>query len=330
MAGVENKPLVAVALAPPTRALAGGALQPGCPAAMACNRAIGVALRLPRGWTAAPPGHFPFNNLALVTIIPGRQNMDLHMGIEPFGTTTARDARAAAEAGADAMTQGVTLPLTRTTMSVGGLPAVRLRGLPGAPDFGQEIVVAHGGLLYGIYTFDNSRTALTPGQRQALASLRFIPHTGPALRPYGTNALVAALYNPCLDIQRTAPTARPLAARLTVSFSSAPARGNEMVAAHVTGTGFRPGQEMVLTACWNRAIHSTYSWYHKIAHVHANRHGAFPAPTVVPTFVMYVPSGRFRSWDVRVVATDVRTGQRLAAVAVGPYAGAAGATTARG
>jgi hypothetical protein len=296
---------------------------------MACNRAIGVALRLPRGWTVAPPGHFPFNNLALVTIIPGRQDMDLHMGIEPFGTTTARDALAAAEAGADATTQGVTLPLTRTTTSVGGLPAVRLRGLPGAPDFGQEIVVAHGGLLYGIYTFDNSRQALTPGQRQALASLRFIPRTGPALRPYGANALVAALYNPCLDLQRTAPAAVPVAVRLRLSVVVSPARGNEMVAANVTGTGFRPGQEMVLTACWNRAVHPTYAWYHKIAHVHANRYGALLPPTVVPTFVMYVPAGRFRSWDVRVVAADARTGQRLAAVAVGPSAGTAGATAAR-
>jgi hypothetical protein len=35
------------------------------------------------------------------------------------------------------------------------------------------------------------------------------------------------------------------------------------------------------------------------------------------------------AWDVRVVATDARTGQQLAAVAVGPSAGAAGATTAR-
>ena len=174
----------------------------------------------------------------------------------------------------------------------------------------KEIVVAHGGLLYGIYTFDNSRTALTPSQRQALASLRFIPHIGPALRPYGTNALVAALYNPCLDLQRTAPTARPVAARLTVSFSISGARGNEMIAANVTGTGFRSGQEMVLTACWNRAVHPTYTWYHQIAHVHANRYGTLPTPTMVPTFVMYVPSGRFRSWDVRVVAPDVRTGQR--------------------
>src|SRR5918911_2207745 len=185
----------------------------------------------------------------------------------------------------------------------------------------KEIVVAHGGLLYGIYPFDNSRTALTPSQRQALASLRFIPHIGPALRPYGTNALVAALYNPCLDLQRTAPTARPVAARLTVSFSISGARGNEMVAANVTGTGFRPDQEMVLTACWNRAVHPTYTWYHQIAHVHANRYGTLPTPTMVPTFVMYVPSGRFRSWDVRVVAADARTGHRLAVVARGPSAG---------
>jgi hypothetical protein len=64
-----------------------------------------------------------------------------------------------------------------------------------------------------------------------------------------------------------------------------------MVAANVTGTGFRPGQQMVLTACWNRAVHPTYAWYHQIAHVHANHYGTLPAPTVVPTFDMLVTIG---------------------------------------
>jgi hypothetical protein len=55
-----------------------------------------------------------------------------------------------------------------------------------------EIVLQHGGLLYGIYTFDDARTALTPAQRQALASLRVISRRGPfPVRPNA--ALVRAL-----------------------------------------------------------------------------------------------------------------------------------------
>src|SRR5437588_639440 len=96
---------VALALVSPAGTLAGGVHRSSCPAGMVCNTAIGVAVRLPRGWTVELPGHSAFNDLALVTIVPGRQDMDLHMGIEPFGTTTTRDPLAAAEAGADAATQ---------------------------------------------------------------------------------------------------------------------------------------------------------------------------------------------------------------------------------
>src|SRR2546430_6709300 len=123
----------ATSLVSPAATLAGGVPRSSCPVGMVCNTAIGVAVRLPRSWTVEPPGHSAFNSLTLVTIVPGRQNMDLHMDIEPFGTTTARDPLAAAEAGADAATQGVTIPVTRTALAVAGVPAVRLRGLGGAP-----------------------------------------------------------------------------------------------------------------------------------------------------------------------------------------------------
>src|SRR5579864_7327148 len=85
--------LLGAPLSHPAHALAGGAplSARGCPAGMVCNRAIGVAVRPPRGWVVAPPGHFPFNDLALVTIDPQRPDMQLHLVVEPFGTTTLRD-----------------------------------------------------------------------------------------------------------------------------------------------------------------------------------------------------------------------------------------------
>jgi hypothetical protein len=82
---------------------------------------------------------------------------------------------------------------------VAGAPAIALRGLPGAPDFGQEIVLAHGGLLYSIYAFDDARTALTPAQRQALASLRFISRRGRF--PARPNAALAGALRTCNTIR---------------------------------------------------------------------------------------------------------------------------------
>ena len=114
---------LALPFASPIRARAGGGPRSGCPAGTVCNTAIGVALRLPRGWTVAPPGHAPFDELTLVTIVAGRPDMDLHLAIEPFGTTTARDALAAAGAGADAQMQGVTTPVTRTLITIADVPA---------------------------------------------------------------------------------------------------------------------------------------------------------------------------------------------------------------
>lgn len=310
--------LLGMPLRHPARALAGGAPPSAleCPAGMVCNRAIGVAVRPPWGWVAAPPGHFPFNDLALVTLDPQRPEMGLHLVVEPFGTTTLRDPGAAARAAVSAVTQGLTIPVTATPFAVAGLPAVRLRGLPGAPDFGQEIVVAHGGLLYGIYTFDSARDALTPAQRQAMASLRFIPRTGPALRPYDPNATLAVGYNPCLEKRTATRTASP--ARLSATFAVTPERGNDMVAVKVMGMGLHPRQAVALTACWSRGWHPTYVWYLPMAPVRADAHGVLHAPSGRPTFVMGVPSGSFGAWTVQIVAADAQTGRWLASFTSGP------------
>lgn len=310
--------LLRISLSRPTHILAGGAPPSAlsCPAGMVCNTAIGVAVRPPQGWVVAPPGHFAFNDLALVTIDTGRVDMQLHLVVEPFGTTTLHDLGAAAQAAAHAATQGFPIPIPSTSFIVAGIPAVRLRGLPGGPEFGQEIVVAHDGLLYGIYTFDSARDALTPAQRQALASLRFIPRAGPALRPYDTNAMLAVGYNPCLEGRRATPSASP--AQLSATFAVTPERGNDMVAVKVTGAGLRPRQAVALTACWSRGPHPAYVWYLPMSPIHADAHGDLHVPAGRPTFVMGVPSGSFGAWTVQIVAADAHSGQRLASCAADP------------
>jgi hypothetical protein len=71
------------------------------------------------------------------------------------------------------------LHITKHFTMVAGAPAELLIGLPGPGDFGVTLLVAHRGLLYTIWAFDSPRTALTSGQRQILAHLRFIPRAGP-------------------------------------------------------------------------------------------------------------------------------------------------------
>jgi WD40-like Beta Propeller Repeat len=175
---------------------------PGVAAPAVCDRALGVALTLPKDWSVVPPGTLDF-----WTVVPGRDEAMLHLSITPLASTTAcSDAQAVvAVAIATSRIPHYPEPITDTPMIVAGAPAIALSGLPGEPDFGQEIVLAHGGLLYGIYTFDDSRTALTPAQRQALASLRFISRSGPF--PARPNAALTSALHSCNTTQATA-TAR--------------------------------------------------------------------------------------------------------------------------
>jgi hypothetical protein len=174
---------------------------PGVAAPAVCDRALGVALTLPKDWSVAPPGKFPPGTLDFWTVVPGRDEATLHLSIDPLASTTAcSDAQAVvAVANATSRIPHYPQPITRTPMIVAGAPAIALRGLPGEPDFGQEIVLAHGGLLYGIYTFDYARTALTPAQRQALASLRFISRRGRF--PARPNAALARALRSCNTIR---------------------------------------------------------------------------------------------------------------------------------
>ncbi len=285
---------------------------PGLATAMVCDRALGIALTRPAGWTLPPAGHFPPSSLVFWTARAGKPDATLHLVIAPLGSADRRDPGASAAAAADAETQGVVTPVTATATAVAGVPAVLLQGTPGEPDFGQEILVAHDGLLYGIYTFDNARTAFTPAQQQAVASLRFIPRTGPLL-PAGTpQPLVAALQDPCLALAQRAPMAPPTARvspRLRLIPAVSPAPGNDLVVVNVVGTGLRPGERVTLTTCWNTGDQATYTRYQVTALAPATAVGKIGTP-----IALYVPSGTFAAWTVRAIAAETSTGRIVATV----------------
>jgi len=286
---------------------------PDLPMTMVCDRALGIALTPPAGWTLPPAGHFPPSSLVFWTARAGQPDATLHLVIAPLGLADRRDPSdpgASAAAAADAETQGMTAPVTATATVVAGVPAVLLQGTPGEPDFGQEILVAHDGLLYGIYTFDNARTAFTPAQQQAVASLRFIPRTGPLL-PAGTpQPLVAALQDPCLALAQRAPAAPSTARvspRLRLIPAVSPARGNDMVVVNVVGTGLRPGERVTLTTCWNTGDQASYTRYQVTALAPATAAGKTGTP-----IVLSVPSGTFATWTVRALAAETSTGRIVA------------------
>jgi len=181
----------------PTFVRAGGppAATP-CASGMVCDPVLGVALTPPRGWTIPPRGHFPLHSLIFWTIIPGKIDVRLHLAIAPLGVTTAcGDAQAVSVAAAWIGRSYPHRGIAHTVTTMAGAPAIVLKGVPGEPDSGLEIVVAHRGLLYSITTFDYARTGLSPSQRFALASLRFIPRHGPF--PASPDAALAHTLRTC-------------------------------------------------------------------------------------------------------------------------------------
>ena len=161
---------------------AGGAAQrmdapATCPWDVARNSALGVALTLPPRWQEAAPGTFPPGELGLqIPVPPGRPDNDERLNIASWGTTTDRDDARAAAAGMNRLLKGMNARVTRVPVRYGGAPGVQVRGLPIPPAGVTAIVLAHAGAVYKILAPGKN---LAPDQRQALASLRFIPRVGP-------------------------------------------------------------------------------------------------------------------------------------------------------
>ncbi len=142
---------------------------------MAVHQALGVELMsLPPGWSVIPGNAFYAGWLSFGK---GPDPVDgLRMSIQPIGLL-------ATSTGPQALTTAVnallrrdagTTPVQRTQMTVDGLPAIALQGMPGPP--GLQIVVATNGAAYDLVLFGSD--TLQPDQAQALGALRFIPRAG--------------------------------------------------------------------------------------------------------------------------------------------------------
>jgi len=132
-----------------------------------CDHTLGVALIPPARWTAVPSDTFPTGTPAFWTLTPGAQEPPLHL----YTLLSVRSARPRR-----VVTRKPSQPpwavtgrgpdnaqfVARIPRPVAGAPAVAVYGLSGAPDFGQEIVVAHDGLVHVSDAFDHAYLAL-PG-----------------------------------------------------------------------------------------------------------------------------------------------------------------------
>ncbi len=292
--------VLALGAAGPPRALTARAAPPApapavvtCPALATCDTALGVSVVPPAGWSAAPAGQYTPGALTFVRAMTSSLGGKLRLSVQPLGTITTSNAVTAAMAAADALVarSNGSLPVTRTMVTVGGVPAVALQGLPGQQPTLQT-VVAYGGATYDIVTFGGA--TLQPDQRAALATLRFIPRVGPFPPADVPGPFVPAQGNP-----RRLPV---LTARPAVSAT---------VTIYVQGAVFRPGEAVSVRVYWTgvprRAVQPYDLYYTLFQNLIVDRQGSLDTAFSIPT----APQ-TYRSYSVTVIASDTYTGHGLA------------------
>jgi hypothetical protein len=160
----------------PHDARAGGSQLVHCNSRTICVPTLGIAVTLPTNWRATLTSY----GLSVRPVANKQHAAAGHLLISLLGSTTRCTDRqiVSTVAGYWMHHSGPRLHITKQPMVVAGAPAMLITGLPGLGNFGVTLLVAHQGLLYGIYAFDSPRTVLTGGQRQVLAHLQFIPRAG--------------------------------------------------------------------------------------------------------------------------------------------------------
>jgi hypothetical protein len=293
------------ATATATRAALSGRL-PGaqltCPADVARNSILGVALTLPAGWQEESPASYPIflSDPTLFFFVPTGGDGNPRLLIAGLGTTTDPNEARAANAAADWLVRnsgqrGVPLPgpVTHQPITIAGAPGVLLRGLP-AQTANVQVVLAHAGALYHFIAF-GSDEGLQADHRAALASLRFIPRLGafppfppaphPAPHPFATV--------PTLALTRTGAGHGPLTVR-------------------AAGHGYLPHEAVELDTCWRGrprpGRHPLYTSYVLTQVVTAGRDGILDVVVTIP-----VRPADYTSYTLRTLARDSRIGFRLAA-----------------
>ncbi|MGH2443546.1 MAG: hypothetical protein ACRDFX_10340 [Chloroflexota bacterium] len=174
-------PILVAALSIASGAFAGGeppTAAGGCPTGAVCDHALGIALVPSPGWQLVPPGHFPPHVLSWFVQPPLGLDYNIRLLIGPDGITTDHnDGRAANAAAAKLISgyRGVHIDMHRVHYA--GTSGVLMRGLPGGSGTSAAfIILAHRGALYSIIA---PGSTLGFDQDEALASLRFIPRSGP-------------------------------------------------------------------------------------------------------------------------------------------------------
>lgn len=260
----------------------------GLPASAICERALGVAVTPPPAWRLAPPGQYSPGSLDFT--LRGR----IRFSVQPLGLVAARRQPCAANAAAAALIRqsNSTAPITRAPITVGGVPAVEIRGMPGAGP-NVQIVAAANGALYNIVTFDSA--ILQPDQRAALTSLRFIQRFRPFPNATPPAPTIVAAANTCAA---TTATARATLAARTSATATA-------ILVRVTGRGFRPDDAVSVRANWSgvpaRGQFPRYTRYTVTRTVRVSPLGALAATLAIP-----VPAPAYASYTIRVEARSDR------------------------
>lgn len=262
----------------------------GLPASTICERALGVAIVPPQGWLLAPPGQYTPGSLDFT-----RQGR-IRFSVQPLGAVDARHQPCAANAAAAALVRqsNSTAQIARTPITVGGVPAVELRGMPG-PAPSVQIVAAANGALYNIVTFDSP--TVQPDQRAALTSLRFIQRFRPFPNATPPAPAVVAAANTCAA---TPTTSR---AMLDVQMSAT----TSAILVQVTGRGFRPNEAVSLRADWSGIPKGgqfpRYTRYTVMGTARASALGAIKVTLSIP-----VPAHAYAASTVHVQAESARRG----------------------
>jgi hypothetical protein len=276
-----------------------------CPADVARNGILGVALTLPAGWQETSPAIDPrlLSPPTLFFVVPIHGAGNPRLLITGLGTTTDPNEARAANAAADRLVRGsgqrgAPRPLvTRRPITIAGAPGVLLRGLPGQTP-NVQIVLAHAGALYNFIAFIAFGQAerLQADQRAALSSLRFIPRLGPFPPP------------PSFPPH---PAPNPFATVPTLALTGTGAGGGALTV-RAAGHGYLPQEAVELDTCW-RGIprpgrHPLYTSYVLTQVVTAGRDGILDVVVTIP-----VRPDAYSSYTLRTLARDSRIGYRLAA-----------------
>jgi hypothetical protein len=124
------------------------------------NTSLGVAVTIPPGLQEAAAEKYAPGTINLeIPAQIGHPVNGLRFRVEPEGTypITMSEAQAVADK-ADALTQGLTIPVTRSSITVAGTTGILLRGMPGyGPNV--QIILAHEGALYDVITWGTNLDA---------------------------------------------------------------------------------------------------------------------------------------------------------------------------